>query len=43
MERHARRLFNYLLPSLGNEEDAADLAQETFVRVYQSRAKFDTN
>src|SRR5438105_13853486 len=43
MERHAPRLFNYLLRSLQNEDDAADLAQETFVRVYHSRAKFDPN
>ncbi|ODU25116.1 MAG: hypothetical protein ABS95_00795 [Verrucomicrobia bacterium SCN 57-15] len=41
MERHAERLFQYLVRSLENEEDAADLAQETFVRVYQNRAKFD--
>lgn len=27
--------------SLQNEEDAADVAQETFVRVHQNRAKFD--
>jgi RNA polymerase sigma-70 factor (ECF subfamily) len=43
MERHAPRLFNYLLRSLQNEDDAADLAQETFVRVYQNRAKFDAD
>src|SRR5438093_177838 len=41
MERHAPRLFNYLLRSLQNEDDAADLAQETFVRVFHGRAKFD--
>ena len=41
MERHAEGLFHYLVRSLQNEEDAADLAQETFARVYQSRAKFD--
>jgi len=41
MERHGPRLYNYLLRSLQNEEDAADLAQETFVRVYQNRTKFD--
>jgi RNA polymerase sigma-70 factor (ECF subfamily) len=41
MERHAEGLFHYLVRSLRNEEDAADLAQETFARVYQSRAKFD--
>lgn len=41
MERHAKKLFGYLLRSLQNEEDASDLAQETFVRVYQNRARFD--
>lgn len=41
MERHAERLFRYLARSLQNEDDAADLAQETFVRVYQNRTKFD--
>lgn len=41
MERHAERVFHYLLRSLQNEEDAADLAQETFVRVYQNRTRFD--
>ena len=41
MERHAQRVFQYLVRSLQNEEDAADLAQETFVRIYQNRAKFD--
>ena len=41
MGRHGEKLFHYLLRSLQNEEDAADLAQETFVRVYQHRAKFD--
>jgi len=41
MERHAPKLFNYLIRCLQNEDDAADTAQETFVRVYQNRAKFD--
>jgi len=41
MERHAPKLFNYLVRSLQNEEDAGDTAQETFVRVYQNCAKFD--
>src|SRR5438552_16189118 len=41
MERHAEKLFHYLYRSLQDESDAADLAQEAFVRVYQSRAKFD--
>jgi len=43
MERHGAKLFNYLIRCLQNEEDAADAAQETFVRVYQNRAKFDTS
>lgn len=43
MERHAGKLFHYLLRSLQNEEDAADLAQETFVRVYENRKKFDSS
>ncbi len=41
MERHAQKLFHYLVRCLQNEEDAADLAQETFVKIYQNRAKFD--
>jgi RNA polymerase sigma-70 factor (ECF subfamily) len=41
MARHAERLFAYLLRSLQNESDAADLAQETFVRVYEHRSRFD--
>jgi RNA polymerase sigma factor (sigma-70 family) len=41
MGRHAEKLFHYLVRSLQNEEDAADLAQETFVKVYQSRSRFD--
>lgn len=41
MARHTGRLFHYLLRCLQDEEDAADLAQETFVRVYQHREEFD--
>ncbi|SRR6266446_6045254 len=41
MERHAEKLFQYLLRCLQDESDADDLAQETFTRVYQNRAKFD--
>ena len=42
MERHAERLFHYLIRLTQDESDAADLAQETFVRVYQNRQKFDS-
>ena len=41
MDRHAARLFNYLLRSLQDENDAADLAQETFARVFQNRSRFN--
>ena len=41
MDRHGERLFHYLLRALQDESDAADLAQETFVRVYQNRQKYD--
>lgn len=41
MERHEERLFHFLIRQLRDEEDAADLAQESFVRVYQNRTKFD--
>ena len=41
MERHAEKLFHYLLRSLQDDDDAADLAEETFVKVFQNRTKFD--
>jgi RNA polymerase sigma-70 factor (ECF subfamily) len=40
MQRHGERLFHYLLRQINNETDAADLAQETFVRVYQNAVRF---
>jgi RNA polymerase sigma-70 factor (ECF subfamily) len=40
MERHAERLFHYLIRQVRNDGDAADLAQEAFVRVYQNRNRF---
>jgi RNA polymerase sigma-70 factor (ECF subfamily) len=42
MERHAEKLFHYLVRCLQDQDDAADLAQETFVKLYQSRARFDS-
>ncbi len=41
MERHGERLFHFLIRLLQDETAAADLAQETFVRAYQNRARFD--
>jgi len=40
MARHAQPVFHFLCRMLGNEDDANDLAQETFLRVYQHRAGF---
>lgn len=42
MGRHGDRLFHYLIRLLQNESDAEELAQESFVRVYQHRARFDS-
>ncbi len=40
MERWKNRLVGYLYRFTGNEAAALDLAQETFVRLYQGRLKF---
>lgn len=40
MERHAAGVFRFLARMVGNEEDAGDLAQETFVRVYRARESY---
>ncbi|MGC3960337.1 MAG: sigma-70 family RNA polymerase sigma factor [Verrucomicrobiota bacterium] len=43
MERHAAAVFRFLCRMLNHEDDANDLAQETFVRVFQARTSFDVN
>jgi RNA polymerase sigma-70 factor (ECF subfamily) len=40
MARHAGSLYGFLCRFVGDQETANDLAQETFVRVYQHRADF---
>jgi RNA polymerase sigma-70 factor, ECF subfamily len=40
MERHATPVFHFLCRMVGNEDDANDLAQEAFVRVFRSRDSF---
>jgi RNA polymerase sigma-70 factor (ECF subfamily) len=40
MERHATPIFHFLSRMTGSEDDANDLAQETFVRVFKSAASF---
>lgn len=41
IERHGNTLFAFLLRLLQNPADAEDVAQETFVRVYQHRDRYD--
>lgn len=41
MLRHGPRLRSFLIRLLQREADAEDLAQETFVRVFQHRHRFD--
>ena len=43
MERHATPVFHFLCRMVGNEDDANDLAQETFARVFRARANFRLN
>jgi RNA polymerase sigma-70 factor (ECF subfamily) len=43
MERHATPVFHFLCRMVGNEDDANDLAQETFARVFRARASFRTS
>jgi RNA polymerase sigma-70 factor (ECF subfamily) len=37
------RIFNYLLQMVGNEHDAEDLVQETFLKAYKSIARYDSH
>jgi RNA polymerase sigma-70 factor (ECF subfamily) len=43
MARHATAVFHFLCRLTGNEEDANDLAQETFVRVFKACRSFRPN
>jgi RNA polymerase sigma-70 factor (ECF subfamily) len=43
MARHAGSIFHFLCRMVGNEDDASDLAQETFVRVFKSCKSFRAN
>ena len=39
--RYRRRLFVYLRPRLASDEDAEDLVQETFLKLYRNIGSFD--
>ena len=38
--RHARRVMGFLVRQLGNEDRAADLVQDAFMRVWSSRERY---
>jgi RNA polymerase sigma-70 factor (ECF subfamily) len=40
MARHSERLYHYLLRVVQSDAEAADIAEEAFVRIYQNRGKF---
>ena len=41
MSLHKLRVYNLILGMVGNEEDAADLTQETFVKAFRSLHRFN--
>jgi RNA polymerase sigma-70 factor, ECF subfamily len=41
IDRHATRLFHYLVRLLQNESEAEELAQESFVRVFRNAHRFN--
>src|SRR6202171_2156672 len=41
VERHSRALFRLAFRMTGNQQDAEDMVQETFLRAYRRIGKFD--
>jgi RNA polymerase sigma-70 factor, ECF subfamily len=41
VKRYQKPIYNLMLRMTGSEQDALDLAQETFVRAYEKLEKFD--
>src|ERR1700686_5817352 len=41
VERHGRALFRLAFRMTGNEQDAEDVVQESFLRAYRQLGKFD--
>jgi RNA polymerase sigma-70 factor (ECF subfamily) len=41
VERHSHNLFRLAFRMTGNEQDAEDIVQETFMKAYRQLAKFD--
>lgn len=43
VERHRQRAFYLALGLVGDRDDAADISQDAFVRVYRAARRFDTS
>jgi len=41
MSLHELRVYNLILTMVGNQEDAADLTQETFIKAFRSLPRFN--
>jgi len=41
VSRYCQRLFHFLRPRVGTDQDAEDLVQETFLKVYWNLNRFD--
>ena len=41
VDRHSRRLFHLAFRMTGNEQDAEDVVQESFLRAYRRLSQFD--
>lgn len=41
VERHKKLAYNFALGMVGNKDDAYDISQEAFLRVYRSASSFD--
>src|SRR6202790_3865686 len=41
VERHSRSVFRLAFRMTGNEQDAEDVVQESFLRAYRQLGKFD--
>src|ERR1035438_10307106 len=42
VERHSRNVFRLAFRITGNEQDAEDVVQETFLRAYRQLAKYES-
>jgi RNA polymerase sigma-70 factor (ECF subfamily) len=42
VDRHAKRVYNFVYRLLGNRDDAEDVTQETFLKIWKNLKKFRT-